>query len=134
MNIEAQRHLLEAAKVIAVVGHSEKPHRTSYQIANYLRQKGYVIYPVNPSIETIDGETSYPDLASLPERPDMVNVFRRAEHLKAIVEAANRVGAGSVWAQLGVHDGTAVDYAKDNNLPIITNQCIKVVHQQLIKT
>ena len=82
---KAMRIALEQAKVIAVVGHSDKPHRTSYRIAQYLRQVGYTVYPVNPTVMEIDGQPSYESLEAIPEPIDIVNVFRRSEHLSDIV-------------------------------------------------
>ena len=109
------RDLLAHAKVIAVVGHSDKPHRTSYRIAQYLRNAGYKVYAVNPTVAEIDGEPAYPDLASIPEPIDIVDVFRRAEFLQSIVDEAITVGAKAVWGQLGVVDQ---DAGKRAYLPI----------------
>lgn len=132
MTIDEQRELLESAHVIAVVGHSDSPHRTSYRIARYLRQMGYRVYAVNPTVDEIDGETSYPDLASVPEPIDLVNVFRRSEYLPDVVREAIDVQAGAVWAQLGVEHQTAGELATQADLPIIMNNCIKVTHGRLI--
>jgi hypothetical protein len=126
------RELLDNARVIAVVGHSDSPTRTSYRIAQYLRQMGYKVYPVNPTVDKIDGETSYPSLASVPEQIDIVNVFRRSEHLPGVVEEAIAVGAGAVWAQLGVEHPEAARLAAEANLPIVMNNCIKVSHGMLV--
>lgn len=132
MNNEELRAVLEEAKVIAVVGHSDKPGRTSYRIANYLRQMGYTVYAVNPTIDNIDGEPAYPDLASVPEPIDIVNVFRRSEYLPEVVAETIEVGAGIVWAQLGVESQIAAHMADEAGLPIIMNNCIKVTHGRLI--
>lgn len=122
--------MLANARVIAVVGHSDQPHRTSYQIAQYLRQVGYVVYPVNPTVASIDGERSYASLAEVPEPIDIVNVFRRSEHLTAVVEEAIAVGAKGVWAQLGVHDKAAAERAAAAGLTLVMDECIKVRHAQ----
>ena len=126
-----QHNLLANARVIAVVGHSDKPHRTSYRIAQTLRELGYTVYPVNPTVAAIDGQTSYPSLAEVPEPIDIVNVFRRAEHLKGIVEEAIEVGAGAVWAQRGVADEAAAQLAAQHSLPIVMDTCIAVAHRVL---
>ncbi|MGB7413728.1 MAG: CoA-binding protein, partial [Thermosynechococcaceae cyanobacterium] len=76
---QALRYLLTYAKVIAVVGHSEKSHRDSYQVAQYLREVGYEVYPINPRVDEIDGHLSYASLQDVPAPVDIVNVFRRAE-------------------------------------------------------
>ena len=132
MTTDEQRDLLEHAHVIAVVGHSDKPNRTSYRIAQYLRHMGYTVYPVNPTVSEIDGEPCYPDLASVPEPIDIVNVFRRSEHLTDVVREAIEVNAKSVWAQLGVESDTAGRLASEADLPIVMNNCIKVTHGRLI--
>lgn len=123
--------VLRDARVIAVVGHSDKPDRTSYRIAQYLRQAGYTVYPVNPVVDTIDGETSYPSLADVPEAIDIVNVFRRAEHLDGVVDEAIAVGAKTVWAQLGVIDHDAAHKATEAGLNMAMDRCIKVEYMRL---
>lgn len=125
------KDLLTTARVIAVVGHSDNPDRTSYQIAQYLRRAGYTVYPVNPAVETIDGQPSYPNLAAVPEPIDIVDVFRRSEFLPGVVEDAIAAGAKSVWAQLGVYDETAAEAARRAGLTIIMDACIKIDHARL---
>jgi predicted CoA-binding protein len=126
------KELLERAKVIAVVGHSDKPHRTSYRIGQYLREVGYKVYPVNPTISEIDGERVYPDLSSVPEPIDIVDVFRRSEFLSEVVEEAIKVGAKSIWAQLGVVDAIAAQRAEAAGLQVVMDRCIMVDHRQMI--
>ncbi|MAS37620.1 MAG: CoA-binding protein [Anaerolineaceae bacterium] len=130
---KAMRIALEQAKVIAVVGHSDKPHRTSYRIAQYLRQVGYTVYPVNPTVMEIDGQPSYESLEAIPEPIDIVNVFRRSEHLSDIVDEAIRVGAKVVWAQLGVVDEQARQKALDAGMDVAMNRCIKIEHASLLR-
>jgi hypothetical protein len=130
-NDDNLKEILNTSKVIAVVGHSDKPFRTSYQIAEYMRNAGYKIYPVNPSVEEIDGQKSYASLEEVPEPIDIVNVFRRSEHLQGVVEAAAAVNAKAVWAQLGVSDPAAEQSAQDADLPIVMNRCIKIDHRRL---
>ena len=127
----AMRDVLTQARVIAVVGHSDKPERTSYRIAQYLRDAGYTVYPVNPTVSKIDGETSYASLADVPEAIDIVNVFRRSEHVAGIVEEAIAARAKSVWTQLGVMDAVARDHALAAGLNMAMDRCIKVEHRRL---
>ena len=129
----AMQAVLENARVIAVVGHSDKPQRTSYRIAQYLRQVGYIVYPVNPTVSEIDGEPSYASLADVPEPIDIVNVFRRSEHLASVVDEAIAVGAKAVWAQLGVHDDAAKQKALEAGLDMVTNRCIKIEHGAMLR-
>jgi uncharacterized protein len=93
---ETMREILTRAKTIALVGHSDKTFRISYKIAEYLRKQGYRVYPVNPTVEEIDGEISYPSLADIPEKIDIVNIFRRSEHIAHIVEEAIQAQAYSI--------------------------------------
>lgn len=125
------RDVLTNARTIAVVGHSDDPSRASYQIARYLRQAGYTVYPVNPTVAQIDGEKSYASLADVPEPIDIVDVFRASQHLPGIVDEAIAVGAKTVWAQLGVDDPDAKQAALDAGLHIATNRCIKIEHSRL---
>lgn len=127
------RNLLTSARVIAVVGHSDQRYRTSYQIAHYLRQAGYTIYPVNPEVATIDGQTCYPSLAEVPEPIDIVNVFRRSEYLAGVVDEAVAVGAKAVWAQLGVESDEAAARAEAAGVPLVMDMCIKVEHARLVR-
>ena len=131
-NDTALRNLLTSTHVIAVVGHSDRPYRTSYQIAGYLRRVGYKVYAVNPDITSVDGQPSYPSLADVPEPIDIVNVFRRSEFLADVVEQAAAVKAKAVWAQLGVHSDAAATAAEVAHLPLVMDACIKVEHQRLL--
>ena len=126
----AQRAILGSAKVIAVVGYSDDPSRTSYQIGSFLKGVGYKVYPVNPMVESIDGEKSYPSLADVPEPIDIVNVFRRSEFLDGVVDEAIAAGAKVVWAQLGVFDPAAAEKGEAAGVSVIMNTCIKVSYLQ----
>jgi uncharacterized protein len=125
------REVLQQAKTIAVVGHSDNPNRTSYQIAAYLRRQGYKVYAVNPTLSAIDGEKSYASLQDIPEKIDIVNVFRRSEHLGSVVDEAIAAGAKAVWTQLDVIDWEARDKALAAGLDVAMDLCIKVEHSRL---
>lgn len=135
MNKEKEKitSIIKDAKTIAVVGHSANPDRTSYQVADYLSLNGFKIYPVNPSVETINGSKSYSSLKEIPEKIDIVQVFRRPEHLLGIVEEAIEVKAKAVWGQYGVEDVEAERTAKNANMPIIMDKCLKVEHKRFKK-
>jgi len=128
-----QRSILSAAKVIAVVGYSDDPSRTSYQIGRFLKNAGYTVYAVNPTVTSIDGEKAYASLADVPEPIDIVNVFRRSEFLSGVVDAAIQVGAKVVWAQLGVFDSDAARKGEESGITVILNNCIKVAHHRLLE-
>ena len=131
-NKQKIKELLEEAKVIAVVGHSDKPYRTSYQIAHFLRNAGYKVYPVNPTVSEIDGEKSYASLDEIPEPIDIVDVFRRAEHLPQVVEDSIRTNAKALWGQLGVVDWEAGKKAEEAGMDVVMDLCIKIEHQRLM--
>ena len=125
------KQLLKDTQVIAVVGLSDKPSRPSYDVACYMQQAGYKIIPVNPQCSEILGEICYPDLASIPEKVDMVNVFRKPEECLDVAKDAVKIGAKSLWLQLGITNQAAADFAKSHGLKVIMDRCIKVDHRIL---
>jgi len=127
------REILEDSQVIAVVGESDDHYYTSYQVAQYMKEMGYKVYPVNPTIEEVDGEKSYPTLKDVPEPIDIVDVFRRSEFLDEVVAEAIAVGAKTVWAQLGVVsvDESAERRAVEAGLNMVSNKCIRTEHERL---
>ncbi|BAY65524.1 CoA binding protein [Calothrix brevissima NIES-22] len=127
----ALREVLTQAKAIAVVGHSDKPNRVSYQIAQFLQQAGYTVYPVNPLVKEIDGEPCYASLREIPATVDIVNIFRRAEYLSEIIEDAIAINAKTIWAQLGIANQAAEQQALDTGLNVIMDACIKIEYLQL---
>jgi uncharacterized protein len=126
------RALLKRAKTIAVVGLSANPSKDSYHVAEYLKNKGYRIIPVNPSVTEILGEKAWPDLASIPEPVDVVDVFRRPEHVPPIAEQAVAIGASALWLQLGVRNDEAADRAADAGLTVVQDRCMLVEHRRLV--
>ncbi len=129
---DAELHsLLAASSRIAVVGLSDKPYRDSYSVAAYLREAGYKVYAVNPFIRSVFGDPAYPDLRSLPEPVDIVNVFRRSEHLPEIVAAAIAIRARAVWAQYAVVHEEAARLARAAGLIVVMDRCIRVEHLRL---
>jgi len=122
--------LLKNSKRIAVVGLSDSPFRPSNQVARYLMDMGYEVIPVNPGHETILGQKSYPDLKSIPVEIDIVNVFRRREHVAGIVDATIETGAKAIWLQLGVVDEKAALKALEAGLQVVMDRCIKIEHRR----
>jgi predicted CoA-binding protein len=129
----ALRDLLSTARVIAVVGLSDKPDRDSHRIAVYLKGQGYRIVPVNPTIAHVLGEVSYPSLSAIPPeiRIDVVDIFRRSEEVGPIVEEAVRRGVGAIWMQLGVQNEAAASVARAHHVPVYQDTCIMVQHKRL---
>lgn len=115
-------------QVVAVVGCSPKPERPSYQVSAYLVDAGYRVIPVNPNHDEILGEKCHPDLRSVPERVEVVSVFRRAEAVLGIVQEAIEIGAKGVWIQDGIDAPGAVELARRNGLLVVSNDCIMRQH------
>jgi predicted CoA-binding protein len=126
------RDLLSGVHTIAVVGHSDKAWRDSFRIGVYLRAVGYRVFPVNPNLREVLGGPAYPSLAALPERVDLVNVFRAPQHLPQVVRDALAAGVGALWTQLGVVHPQALEQARQAGLTVVANRCIKVEHQRLL--
>ncbi len=120
--------ILQSAKTIAVVGLSSKPHRASFGVARYLQAVGYRIVPVNPHESEVLGERAYARLEDVPVRIDVVDVFRRAEHVPEIVESAIRVGAKAIWLQEGVVHEEAASRARQAGLLVVMDRCMLKEH------
>jgi len=126
---KARLGILRRAKSIAIVGASPNPARSSYFVGTYLQQSSdYRVYFVNPRADTILGEKAYPDLASLPEVPDIVDVFRKASDIPSVIDDALAVGATTVWVQLGIWNQEAAEYGESKGLTIVMDRCIKIEH------
>jgi hypothetical protein len=122
---------LRTSRTIAVVGLSSRRFRPSYGVAEYMKRAGYRIIPVNPNETSIMGETCYPDLESIPEPVDIVDIFRRSEHVPEIVEAAIRIGAKAIWMQEGVVHEDAARRAREAGLTVVMDRCILKEHQRI---
>jgi predicted CoA-binding protein len=127
------KKLLEGVRSIAVVGISTDPAKPSNRVANYLKQHGYHIIPVNPGAKEVLGEKSYPDLKSVPEPIDVVDVFRRPEFLPPIAEEAVAVGAKVLWMQEGITNEEAAKKAEDGGLTVIQDACMLKEHARLVE-
>ena len=125
------KKVLTHSKTVAIVGLSAKPESDSYAVARYLSNHGYDVIPINPSASEIMGRKSYASLRDLPEPPDVVDVFRRAEFVPAIVEDAIAVGAKAVWLQLGLVHPAAAKRARDAGLMVVADRCMKREHERL---
>ncbi|HYW47201.1 MAG TPA: CoA-binding protein [Bryobacteraceae bacterium] len=121
---------LRSARTIAVVGLSSKRYRPSYGVAEYLKRSGYRIIPVNPLETEVLGERCYPDLDSVPEAVDIVDIFRRSEFVPEIVEAAIRKGAKAVWMQEGVIHDEAARRGEAAGLFVAMDRCILKEHRR----
>ncbi len=121
--------ILRRAKSIAIVGASPNPARSSYFVGTYLQQSSdYRVYFVNPNATEILGQPAYPDLASLPEVPDIVDVFRKGSDIPAVIDDVLAIGAKTVWVQLGIWNEEAAIYGESKGLTVVMDRCIKVEH------
>jgi len=123
--------LLKEYKTIAIVGLSPKENRPSNQVARYMIEAGYNIIPVNPGQSEILGKTCYPDLKSIPEHVDIVDIFRRTEGVPPIVDSAIAIKAKVVWMQQGIVNEEAASAARKAGLTVIMDRCLKVDHMNL---
>lgn len=128
------REMLEQSRRIAVVGASPDPTRASAQIFRYLRAQGYEAIPVNPHIagQSLAGVTAYASLREVPDKIDLVDIFRRSDQVEPIVEDAIAIGARYVWMQLGVQNAAAAEKARAAGLGVIMNRCIKIEHHRMV--
>ncbi len=128
---EVIEKILTESRVIAVVGLSANPERTSYRVAEFLQARGYRIIPVNPTVDgEILGEQAYPNVQSIPEPFDVVDVFRRAEHIPAVVEDAIAAGAKILWIQLGIVNEEAAATAEQAGMIVVMDRCMMAEYRR----
>jgi uncharacterized protein len=129
-SVGARRALLERSRTVAMVGASPNPTRPSYFVFSYLRTRGrFVVTPINPAIEAIDGVRAYPSLAAYAAEngpPDIVDVFRRAADAPQVTREAIAVGAKAIWFQYGVVNDEAIRLADEAGLAVVVDRCLKV--------
>ena len=138
-DVQQLRHVLKSAKTIAVVGLSAQWHRPSFFAAKYMQEHGYKIIPVNPRYagdgqhpaEEILGQTCYASLLDIPEKVDMVDVFRKAEDVLPIAQEALQIGAACLWQQLGVENQEASLLFQNSGRQSVTNRCVKIEHARI---
>lgn len=124
--------LLKDSRTIAVVGLSHKKWRASHGVSGFMQRQGYRIIPVNPHETEVLGEKAYSELGEVPEKVDIVNIFRRSEFVPEIVETAIRIGARAIWMQEGVVHEEAAHRAKEAGLLVVMDRCILKEHRKLI--
>ncbi|MBO9323813.1 CoA-binding protein [Roseiflexus sp. RS-1] len=130
------RELLTAARTVAVVGISDDPERDSYMVAEFLQRQGYRIIPVNPRLVNLNiqvlGEKPYATLRDVPEKIDIVDIFRRPETVMPVIEDAIAAGAGAVWMQLSIVNEEAAARAEAAGLKVVMNRCMAVEYRRLM--
>jgi hypothetical protein len=122
--------ILRNSKTIAVVGLSSNPARPSHEVAAYLQGAGYRIIPVNPNESEVLGAKSYARLEDIPEKIDIVEVFRRSEDVPEVADSAMAIGANVLWMQLGIENAAAAEKAHAAGLAVIENACLLIEHKK----
>ena len=125
--------LLKRSKTIAVVGLSDSPLRPSHGVSAYMQSHGYRIIPVNPHIKECLGEKAYPDLADVPEKIDIVNIFRRSEYVEAIVDQAIQLKVPAIWMQEDVIHEKAAEKANKAGILVVMDRCILKEHRARLR-
>lgn len=125
------KELLKNARNIAIVGCSDDPEKPSYQVAKYLKNSGYKIFPVNPKYETILGEKCYKSLKDIEEQIDIVDVFRKSEDILPIAQEALNLNIKCFWMQLGIKNEAARKLLEKNNILVVEDTCIKIFHSNM---
>jgi len=128
-----EEKILKEYRTVAIVGASSDPERPSFRVLRYLSKHGYNIIPVNPNEHNILGITCYPNLSSISERVEVVDIFRKSEAVMPIVEEAIKVGAKVVWMQEGVVNEAAAARARDVGLLVVMDKCMRKQHISLMR-
>jgi len=123
--------ILRECKVVAVVGASPDTDKASNRIFNYLKQHGYKVIPVNPNADKIGDNMCYPSLVAVPEKVDVVDIFRRSEDCDSVVQEAIDIGAKAVWMQEGIVNEEAAEKARQAGLMVVMDRCIMKEHRKM---
>ncbi len=126
--MSTEKEILDSCHVVAVVGLSSDIERASHHVASYLKDHGYRIIPVNPTEKMVLDEICYPDLASIPEKVDVVDIFRRPADVMPVVDEAIRIQAKAVWMQQGIINEEAASKARNAGLKVVMDKCMRVEH------
>jgi predicted CoA-binding protein len=122
----------ESPRTIAVIGLSEVPAKPSHYVSEYMQQRGYKIYPINPSIAEVLGEKSYASLADLPIKPDIVNVFRLPKFIPGIVDDMLQLNLSNLWVQQGIIHQEAATRAEAGGIRVVMDRCIMIEHRRFL--
>lgn len=126
------KEILLSTKTIASVGLSSNQEKDSFWVVSYLKEQGYRIIPVNPTATEILGEKVYLNLEAIPDKVDVVQVFRKSEDVMPVVESAIKIGAKVVWMQAGIVNEKAAKKAREAGLRVVMDECMRVAHRRLI--
>jgi len=126
--ISSEAKILNDYSNVAIVGASPNPEHPSHKVFAYLAKQGYNVIPVNPNEQEVTGKTSYPDLISVPDKVDVVDIFRRSDGVMPIVEQAIKIGARVIWMQEGIINEEAAAKARDAGLLVVMDKCMRKEH------
>jgi predicted CoA-binding protein len=126
--LNQEEQILDTYRIVAVVGLSPDAERASFRVASYLKEQGYRIIPVNPKLSQILGEVCYPELTSIREPVEVVDIFRRAEEAPGIVDQAIAIGARVIWMQEGIVNEAAAQKAREAGLLVVMDRCMRKEH------
>jgi len=130
-DINTLRRILRECRTLAVVGLSAEWHRPSFFAAKYMQEHGYRVIPVNPKYKEILGEKCYGSLHDIPDKVDLVDVFRKSADVPPIADAAIAIGARVLWQQLGVKNEAAAERVRAAGLESVMDRCVKIEHGRL---
>jgi hypothetical protein len=125
--------ILKNFKTIAVIGASANPERPSNSVSSYMMMHGYNVIPVNPTIGEVLGKKCYSSLSAIPEKIEVVDIFRRSEDVMPIVDEAIKIGAKVIWMQEGIINAEAANKARDAGLLVVMDKCMLKEHERLIQ-
>jgi predicted CoA-binding protein len=128
-----EEKILTEYRTVAIVGASSDPERPSFRVVRYLSQHGYHVIPVNPNEREVLAMTSYPSLSSVPDKVEVVDIFRKPEAVMPIVEEAIKIGAKAVWMQEGVINEEAAARAREAGLLVVMDKCMRKQHISLMR-
>jgi predicted CoA-binding protein len=131
--VTLEERILKEYRTVAIVGASSDPERPSFRVLSYLSEHGYNVIPVNPNEHEVLGMTCYPNLSSIPEKVEVVDIFRRSEEVMPVVEEAIKIGAKVVWMQEGVINEEAAAKARDAGLLVVMDKCMRKQHISLMR-
>jgi len=124
-------NILKSTNTVASVGLSSNPQKDSYGVAAYLMEQGYKVIPVNPTAIEIMGEKAYPNLSDIPEKVDVVQIFRKPEDVPPVVDEAIKIGAKVIWMQEGIVNYEAARKAEEAGLQVVMDACMRATHRRL---
>jgi len=131
--VTLEEKILKEYRTVAVVGASSNPEHPSFIVLRYLSEHGYHVIPVNPNEREILGMTCYPNLSSIPEKVEVVGIFRRSEAVMPVVEEAIKIGAKAIWMQEGVINEEAAARAREAGLLVVMDNCMRKQHISLMR-